>query len=77
MEVRKAIIPDSKCHENEEKIYNDRVSRNGHRINTTQPNQMILVSFFAEYNVLSDEIKIYYSFEYQSSAFWDTRYRRT
>ena len=42
---------------------------------------MILVSFFAEDNVLSDEIKICYIFEYQSNenrAFrflGDTRYR--
>ena len=41
---------------------------------------MILVSVFSEDNVLSDEIKIYYIFEYQSNenrAFrfiWDTRY---
>ena len=36
------------------------VSRNGCRINTctTQPNQMILVSFFSEDNVLSAKIKI-------------------
>ena len=29
--------------------------------------KMILVSFFSEDNVLSDEIKIYYTFEYQSN----------
>ena len=40
---------------------------------------MILVSFFSEDNVLSDEIKCYI-FEYQSNEnqvfrfFWDTRY---
>ena len=55
--------PCLKCHENEEKI--DRVMRNDHRIKTTQPiswilvsilpNHMILVSFFSENNVLSDE----------------------
>ena len=44
---------------------NDCVSRNGCRINTTEPNQMILVSFFSEDNVLADEIKI---FEYQSNG---------
>ena len=42
---------------------------------------MILVSFFSEDNVLSDEIKICYIFEYQSNenrAFrflGDTRYK--
>ena len=42
---------------------------------------MILVSFFSEGNVLSDEIKICYIFEYQSNenqAFrfiWDTWYK--
>ena len=46
---------------------NDCVSRNGCRINTTEPNQMILVSIFSEDNVLSDEIKICYIFEYQSN----------
>ena len=41
---------------------------------------MILVSFFSEDNVLSDEIKIGYIFEYQIlknqafRLFWDTRY---
>ena len=34
---------------------------------TTEPNQMIFVSFFLEDNVLSDEIKICYIFEHQSS----------
>ena len=42
-----------------------------------ESNDMILVSFFSEDNVLSDEIKICYIFEYQStkverSAFWGT-----
>ena len=36
------------------------------RINTTEPNQMILV-FFSEDNVLFDEIKICYIFENQSN----------
>ena len=41
---------------------------------------MILVSFFSEDNVLSDEIKICYIFEYQSNEnqavrFLDTLYR--
>ena len=39
------------------KFVNDCVSRHGCRINTTEPNQMILVSFFSEDSVLSDEIK--------------------
>ena len=46
-----------KCHENEEKIENDYVLRNDHIIKTTQPISMILVSFFSEDNVLSDDIK--------------------
>ena len=49
------------------KFVNDCVSRNCCRINITQPNQMILVSFFSEDNVLSDEIKICYFFEYHSN----------
>ena len=53
-------------HENEEKIDNDYVLRNDHRIKTIQPISMILVSFFSEDNVVFDEIKICYNFEYQS-----------
>ena len=61
MEVRKAVTnPRLKSYENEKKIDNDYVLRNDHRIKTTQPISMILVSFFAEDNVLSDEIKICY-----------------
>ena len=63
------------------KIVNICVSRNGGRINTTEPNEMILVSFFSEDNVLSDESKYAIFFEYQSNEnreafrFWgDTRY---
>ena len=57
MEVRKAIIPDK----NEEKIDNDYVLRNDHRIKkTAQPISMILVSFFSEDNILSDETKMCY-----------------
>ena len=52
-----------KCHENEEKIVNYHVLRNDHRIKTTQPISIILV-FFSEDNVLSDEIKICCIFEY-------------
>ena len=39
------------------KIADDYVLRNDHRIKTTQPISMILVSFFSEDNVLSDEKK--------------------
>ena len=75
--------PCLKCHENEEKIDNDRVLRNNHRIKTITKLPMILVLFFSEDNVLSDEIKICYIFEYQSNEnrafrfFWDTRYSRS
>ena len=54
--------PGVKCHENEDQIANDYVLRYYHRIKTTQPISMILVSFFSEDNVLSDEIKICYIF---------------
>ena len=53
---QKSHYPWLKCHENEEKIENDYVLRNYHRIKTTQAISMILVSFFLEDNVLSDEI---------------------
>ena len=46
-----------KCHENEEKIENDYILRNDNRMKTTKPISMILVSFFSEDNVLSDETK--------------------
>ena len=52
------------------------------RINTTEPNQMILVSFFSEDNVFSNENKNIYIFEYQSNENWascflgDTRYEQ-
>ena len=62
MDVRKAMT----CHENEEKIEHDYVLRNDNRINTTQPIEMVLVSFFSGDNVLSDEKKGYI-FEYQSN----------
>ena len=48
-------------------IDNDRVLRNDHRIKTTEPISMILVTFNSEDNVLSDEIKICYIFYYQSN----------
>ena len=60
-------LPYVNCSRRFKKIVNDRVSRNGFRINTTEPNHMILVSFFSEDNVLSDEIKICYIFEFQSN----------
>ena len=51
---------------NEEKIENDDVFRYDHRIKSTQPIPMILVlSFFAEENVLSDEIKICYILDFK------------
>ena len=67
VEVRKNCYPCLKCHENEEKIDNYHVLINDNRIKTTQPISMILVSFFSEDNVLSDEIKICFIFEYQSN----------
>ena len=71
-----------KCHEHEEKMENDNVFRNDDRIKTTQPILMILVWFFSEDNVLSDDIKICYIFEYHNNKnrafrfFGDTRYRQ-
>ena len=53
---QKSHNPWMKCHEIEENIENYYVSRNDHRIKITQPISMILVSFFSEDNVLSDEI---------------------
>ena len=60
----------------------DCVSRNGRRINTTEPNQMILVSFFSEDNVLSEEIKIIIVSnvkvtKIERSAFWGQPRRYT
>ena len=56
---QKSHYPCLKYHENEEKIESDLVLKNNHRIKPTQPISMILVSFFVEDNVLSDEIQIY------------------
>ena len=54
---QKSHYPWLKCHKNEEKFDNIWLwFRNGHRIKTTQPISMILVSLFPEDNVLSDEI---------------------
>ena len=50
-------------------ILNNDVFRNDNRIKTTQPISMILVSFFSEDNVLSDEIKLCYIFEFQSNEY--------
>ena len=81
---QKSHYPCLKCHENEEKIDNDRVLRNDYRIKTTQPFSMILVSFFSEDNILYDEIKIYNIFsninvtKIERSAFFfvETQYMR-
>ena len=68
MGVRATMYGSQKSHyENEEKFENDRVLRNGNRINTTQPISIILVSLFSEDNVQSDKIKTCYIFEYQSN----------
>ena len=64
---QKSHYPWLKGHENEEEIDNDYVLRNDHRIITTEPISMILVSFFLEDSVWSDEIKICYTSEYQSN----------
>ena len=57
---QKSHNPWLKCHENEEKIDND------HRIKTTQPISMILVSFFSEDNILSNEVNniLYFQISY-------------
>ena len=66
-ESQKSHYPCLKRHENEEKNDIDHALRNDHRIKTTQPISLILVSFFSEDNVLADKIKICYIFEYQSN----------
>ena len=59
---------------------NDRTSRNGHRIKTTQPNLMILVSFSSAEDVWSNDVNKYNTFNSQGTEnppfcfFWDTRY---
>ena len=70
----KSHYPWLKGHENEEEIDNDYVLRNNHRIITTEPISMILVSFFLEDCVLSDEIKICYTSEYQCKKNWAFRF---
>ena len=65
---QKNHYPWLKCHENEEKIDNDHVLINATiESNSTHQISMILVSFFSEDKVLTDEIKICYIFEYQSN----------
>ena len=59
---QKNHYPCLKCHENEEKFDNDHVLKNDHRLKITQPISMILVSFFSEDNVISDEIQKCYIF---------------
>ena len=65
---------------NRAKFENDRISRNGHRIKTTQPNLMILVSFSSAENVWSNDVNKYNTFSSQGTEnppfcfFWDTRY---
>ena len=49
---QKNHYPWLKCHKHEEKIDNDYVLRNDHRIKSTQPISIILVSFFSEDNYL-------------------------
>ena len=57
MEDRKAIIPDWNVTRKKRKLDIDYVFRNDHKIKTTQPTSMILVSIFLEDNHLSDEIE--------------------
>ena len=78
---QKSHYPYLKRHTNEDKSDIDYVLRNDHRIKTTQPLSIILVSFFSEDNVLSGEIKICYNLwnirvtEIQACRFFgDTRY---
>ena len=65
---QKSHYPWLKCHEIAEEIDNDYVLRNDNRIKILKPISKILVSFFSEDNVLSDEVKLCYNiFEYQSN----------
>ena len=65
---------------NRAKFENDRISRNGHGIKTTQPNLMILVSFCSAEDVWSNDVNRYNTFSSQGTEnppfrfFWDTRY---
>ena len=49
------------------KFENDRISRNGHRIKTTQPNLMILVSFSSAEDVSSNDVNRYNTFSSQGT----------
>ena len=68
---------------NRAKFGNDRISRNGHRIKTTQPKLMILVSFSSAEDVWSNDVNKYNTVSSQCTEnppfrfFWDTRYRPT
>ena len=77
---QKSHYPWLKCHENEEKIDNDYVLRNDHRIKTTQPISMILVSFFYRRQcfIWWNQNMLYFRISRLSRAlrfFWDTRYK--
>ena len=61
---QKSHTPCLKRHEIEEKSDIDHVFKITIEIKTAQPILLIFISFFSEDNVLSDEIKICYSFEY-------------
>ena len=62
-------------------IWNDCISRNGHRIKITQPKLMILVSFSSAEYAWSYDMKKHYTFSSQGTEnppfrfFLDTRYR--
>ena len=65
---------------NQAKFENDCVSRNGHRIKTTQPNSMILVSFSSAEDALFNDVKKCDTFRSQGTEnppfrfLGDTRY---
>ena len=67
-------------HKNQAKFENDFVLRNSHRVNITQPNSMILVSFSSVEDVSFDDVKRYCTFRSQGTEnlpfrfLWDTRY---
>ena len=66
--------------QNQAKFENGSVSRNGHKIKITQPNSMILVSFYSAEDALFNDVKQYDTFSSQSTEnqpfrfFLDTRY---
>ena len=69
--------------QNEEKIDNDHVLRNYHRIKTMQPISIFLVSFFLNDNVLFDLMKSKYANFFNITVtkikfcfLGDTQYRR-